>query len=302
MTSFPTDGLKGRFIFNNKQCATTLYLPPKDQLTAGRPRATLMMVHGWGGTQKVLINHFIEHFLAEGLAIFTFDYANWGDSEGLPRNTINPWQRVRNAEAALAYLKSLSEVDADKIFLWGSSFGGGHVVDLAVAHPELLGAIAQVPMLDGLAAVTQVPLPRLMRFAGDITLDILNPFTTRYLPIVSDEGQYSSMDRDGASRTMDWVKTHLNEKYDNRVSAKSMMTMGFYQPYRRLPHVQLPLLIVGASHDTVAPFNAKKVYKYKSASTEVAVIDANHFDPYLKPWFDENIKIQSRFIEQLLQQ
>src|SRR5690554_7501751 len=87
----------------------------------------------------------------------TFDYRGWGESEGVLRNAINPKQRVRDANAALEHLKSFPEIDSKKIVLWGSSFGGGHVIELAAEHHDLLGAIAHVPMLNGMLAVRAVP-------------------------------------------------------------------------------------------------------------------------------------------------
>ena len=287
---------KGQFSSQNSQCAATLHMPENIR----GPSAAILMVHGWGGIQLMLIKEYIRQFNALGCVVMTFDYPGWGDSEGLPRGQINPWKRVKTTDAALAYLKAQPEVDASRVMLWGSSFGGGHVVDLAAEHPELLGAIIQVPLLDGGAAVQAVPVPRLLRFGLDMALDVLNPFGTRYLPVVSEPGEYSSMDRDGAMRAREWVDQNLPQAYDNRVTASSMMWMGFYRPLKNLSRIAIPALIIGATRDTVAPFNEKLVRRHASSGTEVQVIDANHFDPYLEPWLQDNLQRQYAFIEKLL--
>ena len=286
---------KDRFESQGCQCAATLHLPQRTSEDEGAVPAILMM-HGWGGIQLMLVKEYIRCFNEAGLAVMTFDYPGWGDSEGLPRGRINPWKRVRTGESALAFLKAQPEVDASRIFLWGSSFGGGHAIDLAAEHPELAGVIAQVPMLDGLDAVRAVPLTRLMRFGLDITRDLLNPFATHYLPVVSAPGEYSSMDRDGAIRAQQWTEDNLPQAYDNRVAASSMLWMGFYQPFRALPRISIPALVIGATRDSVAPFDEKKVRSHASATTQVEVINADHFDPYLPPCFDENIALQCRFL------
>lgn len=288
---------KGSFTHQQVSCAATLHKPHNADAT---PCPTIMMVHGWGGTQLTLVTNYIEAFNNAGYCVITFDYPGWGNSDGLPRNVISPWRREKVVESALAYTKSLPEVDETNIILWGSSFGGGHVVRIAAEHPELRGAIAQVPMLDGLLAVKAVPPARLLRFGVDILRDILNPFRTHYIPIISEVGDYSSMDRDGAWRVDEWIRANLKQLNDNRVAARSLATMAFYRPFKYLRSIQIPTLVIGATHDTVAPFDEPKVRQMSSAAVEIRTIDANHFDPYLEPWFEGNIKIQLDFAAKVI--
>ncbi len=288
--------LKGSFVNQGVRCASTLHRPESSK----GPHPTILMVHGWGGTQLTLVTGFIDAFNDAGFAVLTFDYPGWGDSEGLPRNVISPWKREKTVEAALAYTKSLQDVDQTNIILWGSSFGGGHVVKMAAEHPELRGAIAQVPMLDGILAVKAVPPARMIRFGIDMMRDMLNPFSAHYLPIVSPEGEYSSMDRDGAWRVEGWIEDTLNRQRDNRVAARSLATMGFYRPQKHLKKIKIPTLVIGATRDTVAPFDEGKVRNLSSEKVEIQTIDANHFDPYLDHWFEDNIDRQVNFIKSLV--
>ena len=142
------------FYSDGTWCAATLHRPAKPE-AATLP--AILMLHGWGGIQDALTVSYYEEFTRAGYAVMTFDYRGWGDSAGLPRHVISARQRVADADAALAFLKSQPGIDLRRIVLWGSSFGGGHAVELAAEHPELAGAIAQVPMLDGMAALRAVP-------------------------------------------------------------------------------------------------------------------------------------------------
>ncbi len=292
-----TNCQKGSFTHQQARCAATLHKPQTAGVSAW---PTILIVHGWGATQLTLITNYIAAFNDAGFCVVTFDYPGWGDSEGLPRNVINPWRREKVVESALAYTKSLPEVDEKNIILWGSSFGGGHVVRIAAEHPELRGAIAQVPMLDGLLAVKAVPLARMLRFGVDILLDLLDPFSTRYVPIISEAGGYSSMDRDGAWRVEEWVRANLTQLHDNRVAARSLATMAFYRPFKYLKSIQIPTLVIGATRDTVAPFDEDKVKQMSSEAIEICTIDANHFDPYIEPWFEGNIKLQLDFATRII--
>ena len=76
--------------------------------------------------------------------------------------------------------------------------------------------------------------------------------------------------------------------------------MGFYRPFKYLRVIQIPTLVIGATRDTVAPFDEAKVRRMSSASVEVRTIDANHFDPYLEPWFEGNIRLQLEFAKRVV--
>jgi uncharacterized protein len=43
------------------------------------------------------------------------------------------------------------DIYTKRIFIWGTSFSGMHVVEIAATDVRLRGAIAQCPVVDGLA-------------------------------------------------------------------------------------------------------------------------------------------------------
>lgn len=283
------------------RCAATLHLPE-----GVGPFPAILMVHGWGGVQDALTLPFYAPFNAAGFAVMTFDYVGWGQSEGTPRNVIDPHHRERDAESALQHLREQAGIDPRRIVLWGTSFGGGHVVQLAARHPELLGAIAQVPMLDGMAAVKAVPPLRLARFGWSGLRDLLRGKDPIYLPVVAGEGEWSSMDRDDAALAMQKglraMADTLGEQalpYDNRVAARSLLTMGGYRPFKSLKDVAIPLLIVGATRDTVAPFVEAKLRALNNPRIRIETLDANHFDPYFEPALSLNLGHQLDFLKSL---
>ena len=277
-------------------CAATLHRPADGSQHA---RPAILMVHGWGGIQNALTVPFYEEFTRAGYVVMTFDYRGWGESAGLPRQTISVRQRMRDADAALAFLKSHSSIDPARIVVWGSSLGGGHAVELAADHPELAGVIAQVPMLDGRAAVLAVPALRLMRFALCSLADLIKPGRPVYIPVVSEPGAFSSMDRDDANTALQLAERSVGRKYDNRVAARSLMTMGPYRPLKRLKEIQVPVLLLGATEDTVAPFVESAISKVNNAYITVETVKANHFEPYFEPVFSEVIRKELAFLKSL---
>lgn len=277
-------------------CAATLHRPARDNQEA---MPAILMLHGWGGIQEALTVPFYEEFTRAGYVVMTFDYRSWGDSAGLPRQTISARQRMWDADAALAFLKSRPGVNPARIVAWGSSFGGGHAVELAGDHPELAGVIAQVPMLDGWATVRATPPLRLLRFALYSLADMIKPGRPIYIPVVSDPGTFSSMDRDDASKALHLAERSIGRQYDNRVAARSLMTMGPYRPFKQLKAIKSPTLVLGATGDTVAPFVESAIRKVNNPDITVATVTANHFEPYFEPVFSEVIEKELEFLKSL---
>ena len=292
--------LKQSFDVEGARCAATLHLPAQAATPHGHP--AILMVHGWGGTQEALTRPYVQHFVDAGWAVMEFDYPGWGASGGWPRQHINPWRRVRAADAALAHLKQQEGIHAHRIVLWGTSFGGGHVIDLACQHRELLGVIAQVPMLDGRKAVAAVPLGRLLRFGAYALADLLVPGVSIDVPIVAPAGQFASMDRDGAYDALAHSTMANARAWDNRVSARSLLTMGLYRPITRLHKLRVPTLLLGADRDSVAPFVEAAIRRVAPACVRTQVLKGNHFEPYAPPLFTAVISAQLAFLHELLSQ
>ncbi len=294
--------LKSTFIADGVTCAATLFVPQEAEALK-QPLPAILMVGGWGGVQEALTSSFVHRFVAAGYAVMEFDYPGWGLSGGWPRQDINPWRRVKTANAALAHLKSHPLVNARHLILWGTSFGGGHVVELAAQHPDLQGAIIQVPMLDGLAAVKAVPVLQSLKFFSYAVADLLKPGAPIHIPTVAPKGEFGSMDRDEAWNAIELgLAAHQGKKYDNRVTARSVLTMGFYRPCTQLKHIKIPMLVLGATRDTVAPFVPDTIRRANNPLIEVIEMDVDHFDPYFDPYFPDTIRPQLAFLRRLSHQ
>lgn len=101
---------------------------------------TMLWSHGNAGN----ISHRVENMklLREkvGWNIFIYDYRGYGRSEG----RISEQGTYRDAEAALRYLRSRSDIDAKKIVLFGRSLGAAVATDLATSEP-CLALILETP-------------------------------------------------------------------------------------------------------------------------------------------------------------
>jgi hypothetical protein len=97
----------------------------------GETDVTWIWFHGNAGN----ISHRLENLRLLhdelGVGVFLFDYRGYGRSNGTPSEQ----GTYRDAEAALAYVLSRPEVDAERIVYFGRSLGAGVAVELATRRP-----------------------------------------------------------------------------------------------------------------------------------------------------------------------
>ncbi len=101
-----------------------------------------------------------------GLSVFIFDYREYGRSEG----SVSEEGTYRDADAALAYLKSRTGLGADRIIYFGRSLGASIAVELALKAPPR-ALILETPMTSirdmARAALPYLPVGFLIRTEYD---------------------------------------------------------------------------------------------------------------------------------------
>ncbi len=125
----------------------------------------ILLCHCWGGL-KIHLVPYAEAFARAGFAAMIFDYRGWGESDGrliapmnapalltagertlqvrVLREIVDPVDQIADANNCLTALAAEPGVDASRIGIWGSSFGGGHAVFLAGNNPLIKAVVAQV--------------------------------------------------------------------------------------------------------------------------------------------------------------
>src|SRR4051812_25238998 len=131
------------FASDGDKCAAWFYPAAAD--TGARP--VVVMAHGLTGTRRDRFNAFADRFAAAGIAALVFDYRGFGDSTGEP-DFYEPSRQLDDWRAAIAFARSLPDIDPGRVATFGSSSGGGHALAAAAADPMVAAAISQVPMLD----------------------------------------------------------------------------------------------------------------------------------------------------------
>src|SRR5260221_6495225 len=93
---------------------------------AGGSAPAVVMAHGFSAVKEMYLDSFAEMFAAAGLGVLVFDNRNFGASDGVPRQEIDPLAQVRDYRDAITYASTLPEVDATRIGSWARASPGGN--------------------------------------------------------------------------------------------------------------------------------------------------------------------------------
>ena len=115
--------------------------------TGAGPYPLVILAHGMGGLKEWEIPAFADAFTAAGIAALTFDYRNFGDSDGTPREEVDHCGQVEDFRNAITFATTLPEIDPARIGLWGTSLGGRNVLAVAALDHRVKCVLSQVPGL-----------------------------------------------------------------------------------------------------------------------------------------------------------
>ena len=121
-------------------------------------RAGVVLCHGYTGVKDLYLPDNARVLNEAGYVVLTFDYKGWGDSEG-SRSRLAPYSRVADVQAALSFLGSLPEVDAARLGIYGTSYGGATVVWTAAIDPRVKCVVSVVGIGNGTRWMRSVRRP-----------------------------------------------------------------------------------------------------------------------------------------------
>lgn len=133
-----------------------LYLPEKigeDEKMAG-----VVLAHGFTGIKELILPDVAARFARQGLAALTFDYRGFGTSEGQRGRLLAP-EQVVDIRNAVTFLGTRTEVNAERIGLWGTSYGCGLAIYAAAFDHRVKATVAQIGIADGPSSVANVMAP-----------------------------------------------------------------------------------------------------------------------------------------------
>jgi dienelactone hydrolase len=291
--------IDSHFISKGLECSGWLYLPDGIE----KP-PVVVMAHGFAGQKDFGLQPYAEYFAAQGMAVYLFDYRNFGGSEGVPRNLVNPWRHLTDWKAALSHVRTLNNVDGSRIALWGTSFSGGHVMVTAARQVGIKAVVAQVPFVDGMATTLQFSIPYQIEGLYHGLNDLFCMITGKdphMVPAVAEPGTFACMNTPDAMQGY-YTLVPLDSPMKNEVPARITLMISAYRPIMYARRIICPVLIMYAKNDSLIPAKAVERMGSRIPKAEVIGLPAGHFDVYTGELFKKVVAKQAEFLARHLMQ
>lgn len=269
---------------------------------AGRP--CVVMAHGVGATRDSGLLGIADALARSGADVLAFDYRNFAESTGTPRQSVAlNGQRV-DYHAAIAYARTLIGIDPGRIVAWGVSLSGGHVIRVAAEDHRLAAMISLTPAVDGLAVVGRMLAVHGGGYVARLAvLGIRDAVGARrrgdavLVPVVGRPGDTAALCAPGA---LEGMLAIAGPTWRNAIAARLGVQIATFRPIDRAGQVDCPVLVqIGDNDQTAPPGPATKAATRMRATVHHYPCD--HFDVYPGgPWFDRVIADQVAFLRRIL--
>ncbi|CEH15409.1 UNCHARACTERIZED [Ceraceosorus bombacis] len=294
--------------------------------SSGCKRPVVVCAGGLGVIKEMRLPAYMSAFSSAAYHCVAFDYRCFGESTGMPRQLLDfesqqaDWKcviewvvkngqskgakggpeaskdSVTGAPSPLAgdSLPNFADlIDPTQIALFGTSFGGGHVIKLSSQLPALglpiKCSISQCPFTDGYASSKTVKSIYAKLYVGiwgatDKVSAVVRgkdapPIT---IPLAAKDGQPALMNApDVYANYISQLPASIKDNFVNAVSARTALSIPFLVPGSYAASVQIPILYAICGKDSVAPAQTTRRYAQESARGEIAWFEEEgHFDLY----------------------
>jgi uncharacterized protein len=255
-------------------------------LSGSAPFPAIVMAPGMSGVKEGSIMQFATFFANSGFAVLAFDNINFGESGGSPRQEADPVLQRRGYRDAITFMTLRPEIDEDKIGIFGTSYSGGHTLEVAAHDRRVKCVVAQIPAISG-----QEAFRRAVR--GDLRGAVLkmqdDDRKKRFLgepaaviKAVSDNPADLCVMPGRAAYEYFMEQGRVAPNWRNEVTLRSL---DFYRGLDTTPYLPFisptPLLMFVALDDELtAPDIALKAFATALEPKKLVLLPGGHFAPY----------------------
>ncbi len=236
------------------------------------------------------------------MAALVFDYRHFGASQGDPRQLLNIARQRADWRAAIAFARTLRGIDKTRVALWGTSFGGGHVLTVAPEDDYIAAVVAQVPFTSGWAsawAKGPISLTKVTTLAAtDLIVGPLRrkPVRIRLAGRKRAAALMSAADvPEGYGRLAE-----ESETYEPKVAARIAFPVLFDSPGRHAKSLKMPVFYAVADNDSIAPAKPTLEAAERTKHAVVKRYPVGHFDVYFDDVFEQAVYDQTEFLVSVL--
>lgn len=258
------------------------------------PFPVVILGHGLGALKEWTLPDVAAALVKVGIAGLWFDYRNYGDSEGEPREEVSHYGRLEDWLSAISYATNLPEIDAQNVGIWGTSLGGRDVLAVASIDRRIKAVVAQTPLMKWFPALCA----RMGGFGADVEQyyrELAEDRKARalgeqprYLPYVKESGD------DAKIEYLQSLSVDQLRNYKPRITLQSFQPTTFTDVTSLVALISpVPVLFILAEQDYLP--GQREAYEAAKEPKSLVTIGGHHFSPYtstkndaidaMKQWF-----------------
>jgi len=243
----------------------------------------IVMAHGYGSLKEGL-TPLAETFAAHGFACLVYDHPNLGESDGSPRQQIDPWAQVRGYRHAITCASDLAGIDPQRIGIWGTSFAGAHVLVVAAVDARVRAVVSQVPLTHPWERFERGLHGDLATLFEELSADRLgraNGKPPRRIKLVTDSESEAAVFH-VAESDLPPVALPRPEAWINETTLASVDMLLEYAPISFAKRISpTPLLMIVTDNDRTAPTDlALEFYDQAREPKRLVILPGAHHDVY----------------------
>jgi dienelactone hydrolase len=208
----------------------------------GGPHPLVVLGHGLGGLKEWTLPDVADAFIGAGIGALAFDYRNFGDSDGQPREEVDNSGRIEDWQSAVTYATTRPEVDPARIGIWGTSLGGRDVLAVAALDRRVHCVVSQVPLIKWDSAFGSW----MAGCGGDLDRYYRELADDRRNRALGQEPRYLSFEYDDSDANRDYAEYLATFGADELRNYKARITLQSYQPTILLDMIPFMPLIAPA--------------------------------------------------------
>ena len=280
------------YMSKSAQLVSAVEFTSEDSVLRGRlftpdgknPSPGIVMAPGFSATSHFAVFERYATAIAEtGVAVFLFDYRGFGPSEGEPRHEINAWNQARDYRSAVEFLRSLDQVDRNRVGIWGVSSSTAVASVVAAADPTIAAVVLLVPAFgeelsppdpDGTVFKT-IRETVLNADLGAYDRTVVGP-----LPVVSADQLHSPSLVQTLTAFRWFIESggSFGTGWKNQATHARLETPAPFDPQVCIPHISAPILMVVAREDEESDADvARDVFATASEPKQLLTVDGGHF-------------------------
>lgn len=256
-----------------------LYLPATYK--AGERLPAIVVTGAWTTVKEQMPAVYAQRLADRGFATFAFDFRYWGESGGTPRQYESPAAKVQDIKTAVAFLKSLSAVDGDRIGGLGICASAGYMAQ-AVAEDANFKSFATVAAWlhdpESLQALFgKETVQRRMEIGIAARQKFDRTGEVEYVPAYAQSDSSAAMSGDVSYYGS--KERGVIPQWTNRFAVMSWHEWQNFNGVEIASRIKAPTLIVH-SDGSALPNNARKFYNQLGGQKQLVWTDGQHLDFY----------------------